>query len=479
MSENKEVIKYDVIGIGSGTTIRQSLRRLSKSGKKVALVEMKDVGGTCINWGCIPTKTLIHSAEVIHVIEKAPLLGVNVEKYSIDFKKVIEHERSVAKYVSKGTSKNLKKHFNIIQYKGKASFVSPHEIKVEPVDYPATEHEIKVDKTIYLKADYFIIGTGSKPAVPPIKGLSEVNYLTSEDVLSLDTLPKNLAIIGGGAIGCEFGWFFKKMGANVTLFEFMDHLLFREDHEIINLVEEYFRNIGIEFHVSTKVESVEKLPDGKIKIVAKKNDEIIEHVADALLVATGRVPNVEDLNLEAAGVEYDPKTGIKVNEYLQTTTPHIYAGGDAIGGYMFNYVAEKEAHVIAANLLGEKKTVDYRVIPRATFLHPPVVSVGLTEQECKEKGLDYRTSKYYFRWSGRAIGMEERVGVAKLIVSNKDDKILGCHIFGVDADNLIQDVLVVMSLDLPVSVIGETIHLHPVLTEILMNAAQMAMENKP
>ncbi len=443
-------VEYDlvVIGGGSGGLVVAGVAAALKA--KVALVERDRLGGDCLWYGCVPSKSLIHASRVAYDVKHAGRFGIYSDTTEIDFAKAIAHVQ--------GTIANIQPHD------------SPERFEKLGVEVIFGNGQFSDRKTFEvnnrrLQARAFVVATGSRPAKLPIPGLQEAGYITNEEVFSITQRPNSLAIIGGGPIGCELGQAFSRLGSKVTIIASRDRLLPREDPELVEVIHQQFASEGIRFLLNTKVERVEVV-DGKKYIWAGK-----EKIAtDQILVAAGRQPNVESLNLDAAEVKMG-SSGIKVNSKLQSTNPRIYACGDVLGGYQFTHVAGYQANIVLKNALFLPVfKADYRVTPWATFTDPELARVGLTEQEARERyGNDLYVVKQEFADVDRAQAEASTTGFAK-IITKRNGEILGAHIVGPAAGELIHEIVLAMAHKLKLSALSG-IHIYPTLAEINSKAA--------
>jgi len=426
-------------------------------GMHVALIEARYMGGTCLNTGCIPSKMLIYTADLVRTIELARALGVKARVEEIEFKAIMDRMRRQIKEDRLGIERSTENIPNLTLYRGLGEFTSDYTVKVSGET---------------MRADNIFIVTGTRPMIPPIKGLSEVEYLTNETVLDLDNQPRSMIIIGGGYIAVEYGHFFSSMGTDVTIVEMMPRLVSQEEPEISELLE---KEMSRWMKILTGNRVVEVRDRGKLKEVIAEDDRTGEKrtlSAEAIMVAVGRVPNSDILKPEKTGVETDSRGFIKVNEYLETSKERIWAFGDAIGKAMFKHVANYEAEVAWHNFEhgthNHKTRADYSAIPHAVYGYPQIASVGLTENQAKEKGIEILVGKHYYRDTAKGVAMGEQNGFFKVIVEKKTDRLLGGHIIGPYAPELIQEVINAMSSgDRTYLPIIEGLHIHPALPEVV------------
>ncbi len=450
-------VDYDIVIIGGGSGGLVVASAAAQLKAKVALVEKDRLGGDCLWYGCVPSKSLIHAARVAYEVKNSQRFGVHTEPPTINFSQAMGHVKNVIAAIEPHDSPQRFEGLGVEVIFGSGQFINGNIFEVNGRK---------------LKARTFVIATGSRPAIPSIPGLQESGYLTNEQVFSLTERPESLAIIGAGPIGCELGQSFHRLGTNVTLINSRSHLLPKEDSDAAEVIEKQFIEEGITIINNARAEKVE-IVDGK-KVLWAANQKII---VDEIFVSAGRSPNVESLNLEAAGVEYDKK-GIKVNEKLQTANSKIYACGDIIGGYQFTHVAAHEAVTVITNALFFPVTkVSYRVIPWATFTDPELARVGLSEEQARERyGDDIYVLKQDFADVDRARAEGATIGFAKIIVRG-DGEILGAHLVGKSAGELIHEIVLAMSNNLKVSALSG-IHIYPTLSEVNSKAALLLKKQK-
>lgn len=450
--------KYDIIVIGSGSGSVVMDEAVSQ-GLKVALVDKGPLGGTCLNLGCIPSKMLIYPADVVVEILEAKKLGIDAGIKNIDFRAIMDRMRSNISESREYIRKNISQADDIAFYEGECHFVKDYVIEVNG-------EEISGDK--------IVIATGSRPFIPLIPGLESVSYLTNESLLNLEERPDSLIIMGGGYIAVEYGHFFSAMGTRVTMLEMADRLVLAEEPEIAEVLRDRL-NKRMAIHINAAVVAVNKGGDG-ISVVTKDNITGAEnkYSAEKLLVAVGRKSNADTLMLHNTGIELDNRGFIKVNEYLETAMKNIYAIGDANGQQMFTHVANMEAAIVAENLLhGGTIKVDYSASPHAVYSNPQIASVGLTEAKARESHkIAVGKKKYIDVAKGEA--MLEKEGFAKAIIDEESNRILGFHIIGPYAPELIQEVTNAMTSGGHIQEIGNSLHIHPCLTELIQAAIASA-----
>ncbi|MBZ0170678.1 dihydrolipoyl dehydrogenase [Candidatus Methylomirabilis lanthanidiphila] len=452
---------FDLAVIGGGTAGLVTSAGAASLGAKVALIERDRLGGECLYTGCVPSKALIRSAKVLHLLRRAADFGLNTPEVSFDFAKVMDRMRLVQQQVGKHDSPERFRGLGVTLFSNQASFLSPTELQVGA-------QRIKVKKVV--------IATGSRTAVPPIEGLEQTGFLDHVSALALSRLPRSVVILGGGPIGLEFAQLFARFGVRVTVLEVVGQILPREDQEIAQSLEAIFRAEGIDIHTCTKAFRIEK--DGAEKIVHGECTGTAKTFrAEEIFLATGRRPNVEGLNLEAAGVRYDGK-GVVVDDTLRTTARNIWASGDVTGKLLFTHVAEYQARLVVRNALFPLTSkANYRVVPWCTFTDPEVARVGLTEVDAREQFGHVKVYRHSFGDLDRALCDGEAVGLTKLVCTPKG-KIVGAHIMGPQAGDLIQEVVLAMRKGLPVGALSQTIHVYPTLAEGVRRAADLYYREK-
>lgn len=457
--ELKNVKKFDLIVIGSGAGLDVA-SAAAQTGMKVAIVEKSRMGGTCLNRGCIPSKLLIHSADIAEVIKTAHVFGIQVERFTIDFRKIVDRVNSIID----SDSDDIRKGFN-----------RSENPKLFPLDCTFVDEKTLLVGGDKITSNIILIAAGTRPAIPKIKGLERTNYLTSDEALRLPRQPKVLTIIGGGFIAAELGHFFGSLGTKINIIQKHKYLIHNEDYEISKKFTEIFSS---KYNVCLQCipERVTK-KNGKFVVSVKRfrSTKYLEIESDQLLLATGRVPNSDTLNLSNTGVNVNDDGYINVDKNLETNVNGIFALGDIIGRYQFRHSANLEAQYAFYNILNHKKKipVDYRAIPRAIFSSPQMAGVGYTEQELKQSGKkEYVKSIYRYIDTAMGKALEEKEGFVKLLVSKENRKILGCHIIGSQASILIHEVLVaIKSGDGTIDNIAKTVHVHPALSEVIVRAA--------
>ncbi|HGY57060.1 MAG TPA: dihydrolipoyl dehydrogenase [Caldithrix abyssi] len=450
---------YDIAIIGSGPGGYVAAIRAAQLKMKTALIERDRLGGVCLNWGCIPTKALLKSVEVLQEIKQAKSYGIKVSDVSADFEQIIKRSRRVADMNSKGVEFLMKKN-GIDVIKGSAQFKAADTVTVKSED----------GKTETVKAKHIIIATGGRPRSIPGIEIDGDKIISSKEAMTLEKQPQTLVVIGAGAIGVEFAYFYAALGTKVTIVEMLDSLLPLEDHEITDILAKSFKKTGVKIHTSTRVEGIRTAEDGvEVTISANGKNETLK--ADKALMAIGIRGNVEGLHLEKAGVKTE-KEFIPVNEWYETNIKGIYAIGDITGPPLLAHVASHEGIVCVEKIAGqETHPVDYNSIPGCTYCHPQVASIGMTERQAKEAGYDVQIGRFPYSASGKARAIGSRDGMVKLIFDKKYGELLGAHIIGAEATELIAELGVAKALEATPLELSKIMHAHPTLSEMIMEAA--------
>ncbi|MFW6202237.1 MAG: mercuric reductase [Gemmatimonadota bacterium] len=458
--------RYDAIVIGTGQGGKPLAARLADAGHGTAIIERGRVGGTCVVAGCTPTKTMIASARVAHLARRAGDYGVRTGPVSVDLLTVRRRKRQIVDQWSAGNRRGLERHQNLDLVMGEARFAGPREIVVD-----SDEHG-----TRRLAAEKVFINAGARPTVPPIPGLADVDFLDSTSIMELDRVPDHLIVLGGGFIGLEFGQMFRRFGAAVTMLEMAPRLIPREDEDVSQAVAEILREDGIDVRTGSKVERVARARDDGVEVVARGPDGEYAVEGSHLLVAVGRTPNTDALELDAAGVETDDRGYIAVDGRLETNVPGIYALGDITGAPPFTHVAYDDFRVLRTNLLeGGDATTDGRLLPYTVFIDPQLGRVGLTEREARDEGIRVRVAKLPMSRIARAIETDETRGFMKAVVDADTDGIVGAAVLGVDGGEVVSVLQVAMMGDLPYTALEHGVFAHPTLAESLNNLF-MAMD---
>lgn len=461
-------MQYDVTVIGSGPGGYVAAIRCAQLGMKTAIIEKyPTLGGTCLNVGCIPSKALLDSTEHFHNAQATfPQHGIELSGLKVNFGQMIGRKAEVVKQITQGVSFLMKKN-KIDVYTGVGSFLDKNTIKVAGKD---GEKEIKTDKVI--------IATGSKPATLPFAKIDKKRIITSTEALSLKEIPKHMIIIGGGIIGLELGSVYARIGAKITVVEFLDSLIPTMDGTMGKELQKVTRKLGMDFKLGHKVTSIEsKGKEVMVRAESKKGEEI-ELKGDYCLVAIGRKPYTEGLGLDKVGLTTDKAGRIEVDENLKTRVGNIYAIGDVIKGAMLAHKAEEEGIFVAETLAGQKPHVNYLLIPGVVYTWPEVAGVGYTEEQLKEKEIAYKSGSFPFKASGRSKASMDTDGVVKVLADKKTDEILGVHIIGPRAADMIGEAVVAMEYRASAEDVARISHAHPTYTEALKEACLAATENR-
>jgi dihydrolipoamide dehydrogenase len=454
---------FDVIFIGGGPAGYVGAIRCAQLGLSTAVIEREALGGTCVIWGCIPAKALLESASLANRLKHAADFGVTVGDIKTDYGVAMKRSRAVSTQNSKGVEFLFKKN-KITWIKGTATITGKNTVSVKTADGKEEKHDAK-------KA--LVISTGSRVRGLPQAGLelNKTSIISSDEALILETAPKSIVIVGAGAVGCEFADVFNAFGSEVTLIDVMPNVLPLEDVDASKEVERSFKKRGITVLTSAKISNVKAAKDS-VSLTVEAGGEKKDLKVDIVLVAAGRAPNVENIGLKEAGVQLTDRGFVKINDKMETTAKGIYAIGDVAGPPMLAHKGEREGVVLAELLAGKSSHgMDYGNIPNATYCHPEVASIGLTEQQCKEKKLDYKVGKFPFSANGRARTSGETEGFVKIIRDAKYGEILGAHIVGAHATELIHELVVARTNEFTVEEVDLAIHAHPTLSEAVAEAS--------
>jgi dihydrolipoamide dehydrogenase len=454
---------YDVIFLGGGPAGYVGAIRASQLGLSVAVVEREALGGTCVLWGCIPAKALLESASVAEKLKKAKDHGITIDGVTLDFGPAMTRSRAVSQQNSKGVEFLFKK-WKITWIRGEGRLAGGKRVAVKGADGKEETHEAK--KAV-------VVSTGSRVRGLPQAGLEldRTHVISSDEALTLEKAPATMAVVGAGAVGCEFADVYAAYGTKVTIIEVLPRLLPLEDEDSSAELAKAFKKRGIEQLLGAKIGKA-KVGKHGVHLTVESGGKTHELDVEKVLVAAGRAPNVENIGLKEAGVQLTDRGFIKVTERLETTAPGIYAIGDVAGPPMLAHKGSREGHVVAEIIAGAKyHPVNYGNIPSATYCHPEVASIGLTEAQCKEKSLDYKVGKFPFSANGRARTSGETEGFVKIIRDAKYGEILGAHIVGAHATELLHELVVARENEFTVEEIELAIHAHPTLSEAVAEAA--------
>jgi dihydrolipoamide dehydrogenase len=451
----------DVIVIGGGPGGYVAAIRAAQLGGKVILVEKDNLGGVCLNRGCIPTKAMLSAADVYDTVaNRSAEYGVTVSGVSVDYMKIVERRQKVVKTLVSGVGYLMKK--NNIQVKnGAARLTSATSVEVTGADGSKET----------VSAKNIIIASGSEPVKVPIPGLEGENVLDSDGALAANSVPRSILIIGGGAIGLEWAYIFKKLGSDVTLVELMEHILPQNDAEIANELARSLKKAGIKIMTGHKVTGVETKGGMMVSTVTDAAGAGAQQIeSEKILVAVGRRPVSGGMGLEELGVKTE-RGRILVNDRMETSIPGIYAIGDVTGGMLLAHKASEEGVVASENIMGKSTRMNYNVVPAAVYTSPEVATVGLSEEAVKAKGIDYKVGRFQFRPNGKALALGENEGMVKIIADARYGEVLGCHMVGPHVTDMIHEIVIAMESEATVETIGRAIHAHPTLSEVVKEAA--------
>jgi dihydrolipoamide dehydrogenase len=459
-------IQTDVVVLGAGPAGYVCAIRAADQGKKVVCVELDNLGGTCLNWGCIPSKALISAGHFVESTKHAADMGFTVEAPTLDLSKLIAWKDGIVKKLTGGVGMLFKSR-KIEWVKGKGTIKNASTIEVETAEGKVT-----------INCTDLVVATGSEPA--PIPGFEFGEHVwSSTEALSPKELPKRLFVIGGGVIGMELGMFYAQVGCEVTVVEFMDQILPGTDPEMVKVVARKAKKAGIKIHTKSAAKSWKKTANG-VSVTADVQGKEQTFEADAILLTVGRRPMTADIGLENVGVKPDKRGFLEVDAQCQTKTPHVYAVGDITHGPMLAHKGSAQGLVAAGAITRQPGVAwDYKVVPAVIFTDPEIAWVGMTEAECKEKGIDYKVGKFNFGANGRAMSMHATDGMVKVIADAKDDTVLGVHMVGPSVTDLISEASLAIEGGLSVEDITLTIHPHPTLSEVFMEACEDVHKMSP
>jgi pyruvate/2-oxoglutarate dehydrogenase complex dihydrolipoamide dehydrogenase (E3) component len=444
---------YDAIIIGTGQAGPSLAVRLATTGMRVAIIERKRFGGTCVNTGCIPTKTLVASARAAHVARRAAEYGVMIESsVAVDMRKVKERKDAVVRRSNEGVEKWLKGTENLTVYEGHARFQDAHQLRVG--------NEL-------LEADKIFVNVGGRASRPPLRGIDQVSYLNNSTMMDVDFLPEHLIVIGGSYVGLEFAQMYRRFGSEVTIVEMGPRLIQREDEDVSEAIGTILENEGINIRLEAECIALEKRGDKvAVNVDCTSGDKIV--VGSHVLLAVGRVPNSDDLGLEKTGVALDRRGYIEVDDQLRTNVPGIYALGDCNGRGAFTHTAYNDYEIVAANLLdGDSRRVSDRITAYALYIDPPLGRAGMTEAEVRKSGRKVLIAKRPMTRVARAVEKGETQGFMKVLVDAETKEILGASLLGIECDEVIHSILDVMYAKAPYTVIQRAMHIHPTVTELI------------
>lgn len=454
---------YDAIIIGVGQAGKPLALALAEAGWKTAIIERKYVGGSCVNYGCTPTKTLLASAEAAHQARRSDEYGIRTGSVEVDYKAVKKRKDELVESSREGIEERLEETKNLTFLRGEAAFTGPKQIEVALSD----------GGTSQLTAERIFINVGTHPAIPELDGLDKVPYLTAVTMMDLEEIPDHLIILGGGYIGLEFGQMFRRFGSKVTLIERGKQLLAREDEDIAEELCGVLQEEDIAIHLNTEVTGVHQTPSGAISVALKKGNDTSKVLGSHLLIAIGTTPNTAALHLDTAGVEVDKKGYIEVNEKLETTQSGIYALGDCKGGPEFTHISYDDYRIVKQNLLEKgKATTEGRRVPYTVFTDPQLGRIGLTEKEAKKRNQAVKIASMPMKKVARAYELSRTQGTLKVLIDPKTDQILGAAMLGMEGGEMMTMLQIAMMGKVPYTQLRDGIFAHPTLAESLNNLFQ-------
>jgi len=452
--------EIDVVIIGGGPGGYVSAIKAAHLGLDVALVEKDKLGGVCLNRGCIPTKALVSTAELLNHLQRGGEFGIQVKDYSIDFPAIMKRKDLITQRLSSGVGQLMKAN-QVRVVRGEGQIIEPGKVEVADT---AGQKEI-------IKTKNIIMATGSSVMRLPIPGIDIEGVITSDEALSLSELPSRMLIIGGGVVGIEFAGIFRALGVKVTVVEMLPRILLPIDEEIARRLTQLLKRKGIEILTDCKVKEIKKNNQNLEVLVSTIDGEEKKLETEKVLLAAGRVPELGNIDVQRLGIKLDGKA-IKVDEKMRTNIPGIYAVGDVVGKIMLAHVASREGIVAVENIAGKEVLMDYKVVPNCVFSMPEVASVGLTEEEARTENSNIKVSKFPFMANGKALGMGEAEGMVKIIADGDSLELLGVHILGAHASDLIAEGTLALSMEATAEEIVNTIHAHPTLAEAIAEAAE-------
>lgn len=447
--------KYDLIVLGGGTAGMTVARTAAANGWQVAVTESRYLGGSCVNVGCIPSKALIYSAKMMHHVRNAGEYGISSTAPTADWTKIRQRKDEVVQKMRDGGYSSVKKNENITLYEGEAAFIGPKQIMVDGKE---------------LEADKILIATGARPALPPFPGLEDTGYLTSTTAMELESLPESLLILGGGIIAVEFAQMFARFGVQVTMVQRSERIAKNLEPEISETLKAILEAENVDVLTETDVLDIRREGE-KISVSLLRQEEPLTRVADNVLAATGRTPNTDMLALDKAGVATDKRGYITVDDTFATNVPGIWAAGDVVGGAMLTHKAWHDGTLLSRSFFsGQAISSKGRLIPYAVFTDPEIASVGLGEREAKDAGFTVKVQKYPFAYAGRARATGRREGFVKLITEEESGRIIGAHIIGDAAGEIIHELVMAMRFNATLFDLQDMMHIHPTLAEAINSA---------
>jgi pyruvate/2-oxoglutarate dehydrogenase complex dihydrolipoamide dehydrogenase (E3) component len=455
MSEHEN---FDVLIIGAGQAGIPLAHALAKVGKRVGLAEREHLGGSCVNFGCTPTKAVISSARMVHQARRAAEFGLRIPTVEVDFQAVLERAKRIVTESRNGIKEGLENSDNLKLLCGHAKFESreANRFVVRINDHAVTAIQVVID-------------TGTRSLIPPIEGLADIDFIHSENWLEKTELPKHLAIIGGGYIGLEMGQFYRRMGSRVTVIEESGQIATREDEDVAQALQELLESDGVEFQLNSQVKQVSSL-NADLMLMIERKDGPQQLEASHVFVATGRKPNTDQLGLETIGVEVSDDGIVEVNERLATNVKGIWAAGDVRGGPMFTHTSWDDYRVLMSQLIGDGSHTTDRVVPYAIFTDPELGRVGITERDARKSGKKIKVGRYEMKKNGKAREQGDTEGFVKVIVDADTKRILGAAVLAVEGGELVHMYVDLMNAGAPYTVIKDAVHIHPTMAEALQSA---------
>jgi len=453
--------KFQAIVIGGGPGGYVCAIRLAQLGLKTACIESRgSLGGTCLNVGCIPSKSLLNLSEKFHNVKNLSNKGIEVGEIKLNLNKMMKNKDKAVTVLTKGVEFLLKKN-KVSYFKGTGSFISKNKISIKDGK----------NKEITITSDNVVLATGSVPASLPGIKFDEKIILSSTGALKLEEVPKKMVVVGGGYIGLEMGSVWSRLGSEVHIVEFLENITPGMDKEISQEFMKILKKQGIKFHMQNKVENIKKNNSGAVVTTSDKEGKQNILECDVVLISVGRKPNTEGLNLKSVGVELDEKKRIKTDKSFKTNISNIYAIGDVINGPMLAHKAEDEGIAVAENIVGQSGHVNYDTIPGVVYTTPEIASIGKTEEQLKEMKIDYKIGKFSFMANSRAKAIDDTEGFVKILADAKSDKVLGAHLIGAHAGELIAEIGIAMEFGASAEDIARTCHAHPTFSEAIKEAA--------
>lgn len=445
---------YKIAILGGGPGGYTAAVRAAQLGMSVVLIEKARLGGTCLNWGCIPTKALLSCTDVLSKIRNSEEFGIKVENISFDLSRIMERKRQIVESLVQGLDKLFKlRKIEVIREVGVLSGMN----------------EITTVSGRKITAENLIVATGSEPLELPFFNIDHRNVITSNDALSLEEVPEKMLIIGGGVVGCEFAGIFSELGSKITIVEMLDMLLPTEDNQVSRTIQTSFKKKGIDLKLKTRVDQVTVEEENKVKV---NFSDGTEETYTKVLSAGGRSLNIKGNGIDEVGIELENGRYVSVNSSMQTNIPNIYAIGDITGKLMLAHTAAAQGIAAVSHIAGKDHPVDYSSVPSAIFTSPEIASVGEREQDLKAKGIEYKVSRFSFAANGKAKGLGENEGFVKILTDGTGEKVLGAHIVGPHASDLIHEIVLVKQNNLPLHALTNTVHAHPTLSECVLEAAE-------